>query len=100
MSQPPEPTPSRPVLPADLPWGIHYMREDIQDLRQELRHEVGQLRGELKDLRSEVSAQINDLRSELKDLRSEVSAKLDSHFKWTIGTLITLAGLIVVVFKL
>ncbi len=36
---------------------------------------------------------------DMDSLRSELTAKLDSHFKWTIGTLITLTGLVVVVFK-
>ena len=62
MSQTPEPTPARPALPVDLPWGIHYLREDIQDLRQEIR-----------GVRAEVTAQVNGLRGELKDLRRELA---------------------------
>ncbi|MBI2504927.1 MAG: hypothetical protein HYW07_17045 [Candidatus Latescibacteria bacterium] len=32
--------PSRPPPPAELHWGISYLREDIQDLRQDLRNEL------------------------------------------------------------
>jgi len=47
-----------------------------QDLKSDLKSEVGDLRdevrGEISDLRDEVRDEISDLRDEISDLRSEV----------------------------
>ncbi|MEW6755225.1 MAG: hypothetical protein AB1505_30230 [Candidatus Latescibacterota bacterium] len=84
MAQPSETTPTRPALPADLPWGIQYLRLDIQDLRLDLRHEVSGLRAETRERRAQTGAalaglrgEVKDLRGELNDLRSETATRFD-----------------------
>lgn len=94
MTQPTQPTSPSPP-PADLPWGISYLREDIQDLRQEIRHEVGSLRAEIRDLRSQSSAEQQALRLEMNGR----FARADSRFWLQVGLILTswisLAGLLV-----
>lgn len=62
------------------------------------------LDGKIDSFYAKLDAKIDGLRHEMYAQfgaqRSELSAKLDSHFKWTIGTLVALASLIAVVFKL
>lgn len=45
-------------------------------------------------------ADITDLKLELKDLKAELFNKLNDHFKWTIGTMIAVAGIIIAIIKL
>ena len=49
-SQPPNPPPEQ------LPWGISYLREDIQDLRQDLRESIQGVRQEIQEVRQEIGA--------------------------------------------
>ena len=51
-TQSPSPTPD------DMHWGISYLREDLQDLRQESR-----------DFRREVNAEFANVRGEMGDFR-------------------------------
>jgi chromosome segregation ATPase len=52
------------------------LRDDISQVRGELRTEVGQLRGEVSQLRTEVRAEIGQLRGEMGQLRTEVRAEV------------------------
>ena len=58
-------------------------RKDLNDLRIELRGEIGELRNEIRDLRNETRNEITELRSEIGELRSEMNVrftKLDEGF--------------------
>ena len=41
-------------------------RKDLNDLRLELRGEIGELRSEIRDVRNETRNEITELRSEMK----------------------------------
>jgi hypothetical protein len=85
MSQPPEPTPSRPVLPADLPWGIHYLREDIQDLKHDIRR---------------LETRLDATNQRIDDKHEHQLNRLDNRFMWIMTTMITLTGVLIAVIKL
>ncbi|UUM21224.1 CCDC90 family protein [Mycoavidus sp. SF9855] len=51
-------------------------KEDLQAVKEELRHEIKEVRSEINELRDEVKADINELRNEvkaeIKDVRHEI----------------------------
>lgn len=122
-------TSSPPKPPAELHWGIVYLREDIQDLRTEMRGlytriddlrnemiaQLGNQRSELTikidnqcsefsaqfgSQRTELTAQIDSLRGELTTQFSNLRGEMVSRFYWTIATMVTLAGVMAAVVKL
>jgi hypothetical protein len=78
----PTPQPTRP--PEELHWGIAYLREDFQDLRQEVRGEIQNLRQEIQGVRQEVREEIRTLYT-----------RLDSRFNTLVATMIAIGGLII-----
>ena len=58
-------------------------RKDLNDLRLELRGEIGGLRNEIRDVRNEMRNEITELRGEIGELRGEMNVrftKLDEGF--------------------
>ena len=58
-------------------------RRDLNDLRIELRSEIGELRSEIGDVRNEIRDVRNELRNEIGELRNEMNvrfSKLDEAF--------------------
>ncbi len=93
--QNPPPAPPAPA-PQDMYWGITYLHQYMQDLRQDLR-----ALGERFDAQT---IHFNK-RFESIDARFEsVIQRQDSHFRWLMGTMITLfvslSGVILAAVKL
>ena len=74
MTETPDPKspPSQP--PEDFRWGISYLREDIQDLRQDVRAIHGRI--------------------------DETNRRIDSRFAVLMTTMIALTGIVVAVIKI
>lgn len=72
MTENPNPQ-SRPA-PEDLHWGISYLRGDIQDLR----NQIGVVHQRI----------------------DESNKRMDSHFMWTMTTLVAITGILIAVIKL
>jgi exonuclease VII large subunit len=72
MTETPASQPSRPQPPAEFYWGISYLREDIQDLRQELRSELRTVHTRIDQTNQRLdefaTAQSNRLDQTAKDL--------------------------------
>lgn len=70
---------TKQTIPEDFYW-VAYLREDIQDLRQDQRHELTQLRGEMQEMRQELRGEMQDLRQDLRgemqDLRQEFRGEI------------------------
>ena len=116
MTQPPAPQSTPP--PEQLPWGISYLREDIQDLRQDLRENIQGIRQEIQEthqrfhqeiqevrqeVRQEIQGVRQDVRHELQEVRQEMRSlrdHLDARFTWAIAPMVAMAGVIVAVIKL
>ena len=64
------------IPPEDMHWGFSYLREDIQDVRQEFR-------GQIQDLRSDIQGARQDMR--------EMQKQINTRFNVTIATMVTLA---------
>lgn len=100
---------SRPSTPEEFPLVVTLLREniqdlhqDIRDLRSELKQDIQDVRNELHSVRSELSQDIQDVRSELHSVRSELKedigdlgATMDARFARLNTTLIAVAGVVV-----
>lgn len=109
MSETSSPQTSRPSIPEELYW-VSYLREDIQDLRQDVRGEIQSVRGEIQGLRQEFRSEIQGVRQEFRDefrvvhgrideLGKTLSSRLDSRFALLMTTMIGVAGVIIAVIK-
>ena len=96
----PDPAFSNPQ--EEMHWGFSYLREDIQDLRGELRGQIQQVRQDLRDDILGVRGEIKDVRGEVRDVRADVAglqAQINVRFGWTIATMVLIAGAIVAAIK-
>ena len=75
---------SRPSTPEEFPLVVTLLRENIQDLHQDIR-----------DLGSELKQDIQDVRSELKEDIGDLGAKMDARFARLNTMLIAVAGVVV-----
>jgi predicted nucleic acid-binding Zn-ribbon protein len=82
-------------------------KQDINQLRQEMRgeitstkQEIQQLRQELREetaqLRQHVDGEIAQLRREMKDEISQLRRDMSTNFRWTIGLIIGIWGTTVI----
>jgi hypothetical protein len=70
MSATPSPQSSRPETPQDFHWGIAYLREDMQDQRNELRSEIRGLGARIDGIGARIDgidARINETAQNLRD---------------------------------
>ena len=75
--------------PAEMHWGIAYLREDLQDLRQDMRHEF-----------SIVHGRIDGNSQRIDRLETAVNQRIDSRFALLLGAMITMTGVILAAIKL
>ena len=94
--------PSRPV-PDDLHWGISYLREDIQDLRNQMREDIQELhnqrREDIQDLRNQIGI-VHHRIDETNKRIDETNKRMDAHFIWIMTTLVAITGILIAVIKL
>jgi chromosome segregation ATPase len=95
---------------AEIPWVVAYLREDIQDLRNEVREN----RRSIERLHQDMDAKIEGLDAKIDRLRQDMDAKifgLDAkieglnremsvQFRWVAGTMVAVGALIVAALKL
>ena len=81
-------------------WGFSYLREDIQDLRNDFRQELRSVRDEfrceLRDTREEFRQELRDARDDRQQLRKEINVR----FNFAIGTMITLSAVLAALIKI
>ncbi|HIC94605.1 MAG TPA: hypothetical protein EYP09_10215 [Anaerolineae bacterium] len=99
---------------AEIPWVVAYLREDIQDLRNEVREtrrltlqSYEKLDAKIEELRQEMDAKIEGLDAKIEGLRQEMDAKIEGlrremsvQFRWMMATTVAVGGLIVAALKL
>lgn len=78
--------------PDNTHWGVAYLREDLQDLRQQIREDV-------KDLR-QLNADTNKRIDETNKRIDETNKLIESRFAWLITTMVALTGILIAVIKL
>jgi len=82
---------------------VAYLREDLQDLRHDVRENTKAIRdsyerldAKIDGLRSDMNAEIGNLRNDIEELRREVG----SYVRWTLTTMVAVGALIVAAIKL
>jgi len=92
------------LIEGDLRTLDEKLDDKIDGLRSDVDRRFTLIEGDLRTLDEKLDGKIDGLRTEMYaqfgTLRTELSAKLDSHLKWTLGTMAALIGLVVAVFKL
>ena len=96
--------PKRAVpAPEEMPWSISYLRDDIQ----ELRGQVGVLHNRIDETQRSLSDRIDETQRSLSNRIDgtnkridETNKRMDTHFRWIMGTLVTLTGVLIAVIKL
>ena len=85
-------------------WGFSYLREDIQDLRNDVRQELRSIRDEfrqeLRETREEFRQELRDAREDRQDLRKELLTQINVRFNFAIGTMITLSAVLAALIKI
>jgi predicted nucleic acid-binding Zn-ribbon protein len=83
------------------------LKEEMAQLRQELREEISQLREETKEeiaqLRQHVDGEISKLRGEIAQMRQHVDSEIsqlrrdmNTNFRWTVGLILGVWGTTVI----
>jgi len=67
-----------------VPWVVSYLREDIQDLKDEVREN----RRSIERLRQEMDAKIDGLRQDMDAKIEGLDRKMDVQLRWIIGIVI------------
>ena len=75
--------------PEEMPWSISYLRDDIRELRAEMGAQLGVLHNRIDETNRSLGGRID-----------ETNKRLDIHFRWIMGTLVTLTGVLIAVIKL
>ena len=92
-----------PIKEAEVPWAISYLREDIQDLRnevREVRRSIQRLDEKLDSGLTRLDAKI-DARSDGLDAKiEELRRDMDVRLRWTLATMVAVGALIVAALKL
>ena len=74
-----------PSSPDNTHWGIAYLREDLQDMRQQMREDTKELRVQMTETNKRID---------------ETNKILESRFIWLITTMVAITGILIAVIKL
>lgn len=80
-------------------WGIAYLREDLQDIRQQMREDSKELRLQIVETNKrtdETNKRIDETNKRIDD----TNKILESRFIWLITTMVAIAGILIAVIKL
>jgi len=81
-----------PIREVEVPWAVSYLREDIQDLRSEVR-EVRRLTIEsYEKLDAKIDARTDGLDAKIEGLNREMGVQLRWIIGIVIGAMLTMTG--------
>ena len=118
MSESTDPQTHATPKPEEMPWVISYLHDDIQDLRQDLRTQIGAVNNRIDETNRSLGEQIHETNRSLGDRISETNnrvdefnrslgeqiralhKRMDTYFLWMMGTLVTITGVLIAVIKL
>jgi hypothetical protein len=81
---------------AEIPWVVAYLREDIQDLRNEVRENRRLTIESYEKLDAKIDGLRQDMDAKIEGFRRDVSVQ----FRWVLGTMVAVGALIVATLKL
>ena len=70
--------------PEEMPWVISYLHDDIQDLRQDLRTQIGAVNNRIDETNRSLSEQIHELNRSLDGRINETNNRID-EFNRSLG---------------
>jgi predicted nucleic acid-binding Zn-ribbon protein len=71
-------------------------KQDLQQIRQELKGEIAQLREELRGDITATKQDIQQLRQELRGEIAQLRREMNTNFRWTVGLIIGIWGTTVI----
>ena len=80
-------------------WGVAYLREDLQDLRLQMREDVKDLRQQI----AETNRRIDETNRRIDEMNKRIDRTnelIGSRFTWLITTMVALAGILAALIKL
>ena len=96
-----------PVREAEVPWVVSYLREDIQDLRNEVREtrrltveSYEKLDAKIEGLRQDMDAKIDARTGELRQEIGELGRTMTVQFRWLVTTMVAVGALVVAILEL
>ena len=81
---------------AEIPWVVAYLREDIQDLRNEVRETRRLTIESYQKLDAKIDGLRQDMDARIEGLRQDMSVQV----RWVLGTMVAVGALIVATLKL
>ncbi len=84
-------------------WGIAYLREDLQDIRLQMREDSKELREQIVETNKridEVNQSLGQRIDETNKRIDDTNKILESRFIWLITTMVAIAGILIAVIKL
>ena len=114
MSESTDPQTRATPKPEEMPWVISYLHDDIQDLRQDLRTQIGAVNNRIDETNRSLGDRINETNSRIDETNSRIDEtnrslgeqiralhkRMDTYFLWMMGTLVTITGVLIAVIKL
>ena len=125
MSESTDPQTRAIPKPEEMPWVISYLHDDIQDLRQDLRTQLGAVNNRIDELNrslgdrinetnngidepnrslgdriNETNNRIDELNRSLSEQIRALHKRMDTYFLWMMGTSVTITGVLIAVIKL
>ena len=70
-----------PIKEAEIPWVVAYLREDIQDVRGEIR--------EVRRSIQRLDTRVDELRKEMDGRFDELRKEMDGQLRWIIGIVLS-----------
>ncbi len=91
MAEPSNPSAQQLPPREDFPLALSFLREDVQGVRQDIHN----LRQEMRFDISTVNSRMDEFRRELFQRNDDLSKRLDSRFTLLLTALLTLGGIMV-----
>ncbi len=91
--------PQAASTPDNTHWGVAYLREDLQDLRLQMREDVKDLRQQI----AETNRRIDETNRRIDEMNKRIDRTnelIGSRFTWLITTMVALAGILAALIKL
>ncbi len=100
--------------PDNTHWGVAYLREDLQELRLQIREDGKDLRLQIAETNQRIdevnqslgqridqtNQRIDEVNQSLGQRVDQTNKLIDSRFAWLITTMVALTGILIAVIKL
>ena len=100
MSESTDPQSRATPKPEEMPWVISYLHDDIQDLRQDLRTQIGAVNNRIDETNRSLGDRIDETNRSLGEQIRALHKRIDTYFLWMMGTLVAITGVLIAVIKL